>query len=132
MAVRLTNLTPTTDHPTVRSLIPRRATYPPTHLCIQGEVKHKYDDTMMGLFAEVFCAMPLCATIDEKVDPCVVLFFESYPAVWPREIPPNPPPDRATATMTPTDQPNGSQQYTPNLQWNRCSSSTGGSPRTTT
>lgn len=30
-------------------------------------MKHKYDDTMMGLFAEVFCAMPLCATIDEKV-----------------------------------------------------------------
>lgn len=33
----------------------------------EGEVKHKYDDTMMGLFAELFCAMPLCATIDEQV-----------------------------------------------------------------
>ena len=42
---------------------------PPSHHLStkQGEVKHKYDDTMMGLFAEVFCAMPLCATIDEKV-----------------------------------------------------------------
>eukprot|EP00624_Nannochloropsis_granulata_P003114 evm.model.NODE_25904_length_47336_cov_19.557947.4 len=33
----------------------------------EGEVKHKYDDVMMGLFTEVFCAMPLCATIDSSI-----------------------------------------------------------------
>ncbi|GAB5033816.1 serine threonine-protein phosphatase 5 [Nannochloropsis oceanica] len=33
----------------------------------EGEVKHKYDEVMMGLFTEVFCAMPLCATIDSSI-----------------------------------------------------------------
>lgn len=28
---------------------------------------HQYDDTVMSLFSEVFCAMPLCALINRKV-----------------------------------------------------------------
>lgn len=33
----------------------------------EGEVKHKYDQTVMTLFAEVFCWLPLAATIDGGV-----------------------------------------------------------------
>lgn len=33
----------------------------------EGEIKHKYDEQVMGLFSEVFCAMPLCATVDDRV-----------------------------------------------------------------
>jgi diadenosine tetraphosphatase ApaH/serine/threonine PP2A family protein phosphatase len=27
----------------------------------------QYDEQVMGLFSEVFCAMPLCATVDDRV-----------------------------------------------------------------
>lgn len=30
-------------------------------------IGHQYDDTVMSLFSEVFCAMPLCALINRKV-----------------------------------------------------------------
>lgn len=33
----------------------------------EGEVRHKYDAQVMTLFAEVFCWLPLCATINNKV-----------------------------------------------------------------
>ncbi|TYZ62550.1 hypothetical protein PybrP1_009670 [[Pythium] brassicae (nom. inval.)] len=33
----------------------------------EGEVKHKYDDTVMQLFTEVFNWLPLAATIEDKV-----------------------------------------------------------------
>eukprot|EP00903_Cladosiphon_okamuranus_P017863 g16439.t1 len=33
----------------------------------EGEVKHKYDQTVMTLFAEVFCWLPLAATLDGGV-----------------------------------------------------------------
>ena len=33
----------------------------------EGEVKHKYDDTTMQLFTEVFNWLPLAATINKKV-----------------------------------------------------------------
>jgi len=33
----------------------------------EGEVKHKYDASIMTMFAEVFCWLPLCATLNEKV-----------------------------------------------------------------
>ena len=32
-----------------------------------GEVKHKYDETIMKLFSEAFCHLPLCAVINKKV-----------------------------------------------------------------
>lgn len=32
-----------------------------------GEVKAKYDDTVLALFTEVFCALPLAVVIDSKV-----------------------------------------------------------------
>ena len=33
----------------------------------EGEVKHKYDDTVMDVFSEVFRALPLAACINKKV-----------------------------------------------------------------
>jgi serine/threonine-protein phosphatase 5 len=33
----------------------------------EGEVKHKYDAGVMTMFSEVFCWLPLCATINDKV-----------------------------------------------------------------
>lgn len=33
----------------------------------EGEVKAKYDDTVMTIFSEVFCALPLAAVINNKV-----------------------------------------------------------------
>ncbi|KAG5177330.1 serine/threonine-protein phosphatase 5 [Tribonema minus] len=33
----------------------------------EGEVKHKYDAAVMTMFAEVFCWLPLCATLNDKV-----------------------------------------------------------------
>mmetsp|Transcript_360 Transcript_360/g.353 ORF Transcript_360/g.353 Transcript_360/m.353 type:complete len:494 (-) Transcript_360:187-1668(-) len=33
----------------------------------EGEVKHKYDDTVMGLFTDVFNWLPLCAVIQDSV-----------------------------------------------------------------
>jgi hypothetical protein len=33
----------------------------------EGEVKHKYDDTIMSLFSRLFQCLPLAATIEKKV-----------------------------------------------------------------
>ncbi len=33
----------------------------------EGEVKHKYDANCMTMFSELFCWIPLCATIDKKI-----------------------------------------------------------------
>ena len=33
----------------------------------EGEVKSKYNDTMLRLFTEVFCLLPLCAVLGQKV-----------------------------------------------------------------
>lgn len=33
----------------------------------EGEVKSKYNETMLRLFTEVFCLLPLCAVLGKKV-----------------------------------------------------------------
>lgn len=33
----------------------------------EGEVKHKYDNTVFSVFSEVFCCLPLCAVINDAV-----------------------------------------------------------------
>ena len=36
----------------------------------EGEVKHKYNDTMMDLFSEIFCLLPIVHLINKKIMIC--------------------------------------------------------------